>query len=568
MKKIIFTIFAITLTSVMWSQEEMKSTFQGKHHMISESELGRETENSKSFVETAPPTGEIRPIAEFEPMEAVIVAYMGSYGTSFGIPVELIASMSEVVTVITIVDNSSQESDVLDYYSSNGVTISNCDFLYAPTDSYWTRDYSPWFIAVDDVVSIINFPYNRPRPDDNDIPIAFANEFGYDLYGMNVTHTGGNYMCDGIAIAASTEIAYEENDDQTPAQVDAKFADYMGVTEYHVVNDPLGDYIKHIDCWGKFLDVDKILISQVPSSNPQYDEYEATADYFANAISSYGTNYEVYRVYSPNGQPYTNSLILNNRVFVAIVDGSAAVWNDDAIATYQQAMPGYEVIGFYEGVADWQTTDALHCRTKEVPDRGMLHIFHIPTQGNVPYSSEYPISAEIIPYSGANVSEASLFYNVDGGTFNQLTMINTGVNTFEVSIPELPANSEVGYYIHAEDDSPRNANHPFIGAPDPHIFVIGNSTAVNSFTDSDFKLMVYPNPVKSELFVNLFSEINVNADLSIIDINGKTLVQDSFKLIPGNKIKQYDVSQFVAGIYVVSVRYGNQKTVIKKFLVD
>lgn len=74
---------------------------------------------------------------------------------------------------------------------------------------------------------------------------------------------------------------------------------YLGIDTYHVVPDPLGDYIKHIDCWGKFLDVDKVLIGQVPSSDPRYADYEAAADYFANQTSSYGTPFQVFRVYSP-----------------------------------------------------------------------------------------------------------------------------------------------------------------------------------------------------------------------------------------------------------------------------
>ncbi|MBN2680902.1 MAG: agmatine deiminase family protein [Bacteroidales bacterium] len=569
MKKVNLILIALIFSGVLFSQEIINSSFQGKHHMISKSELGNEKLNYKSFTETAPPIGTVRPIAEFEQMSAVIVAYMSGWGGYFGIPVSLIASMSEVVTVITIVENSSQQSTVLDFYNNNGVNTDNCEFLFAPIDSYWTRDFSPWFIAVNNEVSVINFPYNRPRPNDNDVPIAFASAYGYNLYGMNVLHTGGNFMNDGISVAASTELVYEENDDQTEVQVDSKLASYMGVTNHMVINDPQGEYIKHIDCWGKFLDVDKVLIGQVPSTSSQYDEYEAVADYFANTESSYGTNYQVYRTYSPNGQPYTNSLILNNRVFIPFVDGSAAAWNDDALAVYQQAMPGYEIIGFTAGSSNWEATDALHCRTHEVPDRGMLHIFHIPTQGLVDYSNEYPITAEIVPYSGADITQATLFYNPDGEGYNQITMTNSGGDTYFASIPELPENTQVSYYIHAEDNSPRTANHPYIGEPDPHVFIIGeNPNLIFDIANMNFILKVYPNPADKELFVNLFSEIDVPAEISIIDIHGKTLATERIELIPGNKIVKFDISHFASGMYAVNVIYGNKKIVNTKFLVE
>ena len=99
--------------------------------------------------------------------------------------------------------------------------------------------------------------------------------------------------------------------------------------------------------------------------------------------SSLGMPYEVYRVYTPATSypytPYTNSLILNKKVFVPV---SGNQWDDEAIASYQEAMPGYEIIGInYNG---WIDTDALHCRTKGIADLGMLYIQHIPVLGTVP----------------------------------------------------------------------------------------------------------------------------------------------------------------------------------------
>jgi hypothetical protein len=67
-------------------------------------------------------------------------------------------------------------------------------------------------------------------------------------------------------------------------------------------------------------------------------------------------------VYTPSDQPYTNSLILNNKVFVPISNSS---WDDDAIESYQAAMPDHEILGF---TGSWVSTDALHCRAKGIPN--------------------------------------------------------------------------------------------------------------------------------------------------------------------------------------------------------
>ncbi|NIM17349.1 MAG: PKD domain-containing protein [Candidatus Aminicenantes bacterium] len=438
-----------------------------KHEMTEEEKalMPAYLEAQKQRAVTSPPPVPVRSIAEFEPMEGVLVAY------PLGIPVSLIAMMSQDVMVTTIVDNAAKENQVRNLYSSSGVNMDNCNFLHAPHDSYWTRDYGPWFVTDGNrVTSIVDFTYNRPRPDDNNIPAEMATFLSVDLYGMDLVHAGGNYMTDGMGIAVSTDLVWDENSNYTPAEIDQIMNDYLGIHTYHVTADPLGEYIKHVDCWGKYLDVDKILITQVPTNDPQYSDFETTANYFANQTSSYLNNYQVFRVYSPNGQPYTNSLILNTKVYVPIT-GSGA--DSGAIAAYEAAMPGYQVIGVS---GSWQTTDALHCRVKGIADRDMLYIRHLPLLGEKPEQPEYQITAEIIPYSGQPVDSNSvkIYYQVNGGSSNIEYMTHSGGDTYTGSIPGQPQGSEIAYYIYAADTSGKSNYHPYIGAPDPHEFTVAS----------------------------------------------------------------------------------------------
>jgi len=426
---------------------------------------------SKSFYETDPPTGEVRNIAEWEPMESVLIAYDGG----FGIPMSFIAEMSEDCEVTTIVSGSSEETYVRGLFTSGGVNLDNCNFVYQNPDSWWTRDYSPWYVAIDNSeVAIVNFPYNRPRPNDNDVPILMANDLNLDLYGMDVTHTGGNYMCDGYGIAASTDLVWDE-ETQTPEQINTKMLNYLGINTYHVTADPLDDYIKHIDCWGKFLDVDKILITQVPASDYRYDDYEAIATYFSQQICSWGYPYEVIRVqaaeyYDYDVNPYTNSLILNDKVFVPQTGSNL---DDDAIAVYEAAMPGYEIIGVNDGSGVvWYNSDALHCRTHGVADREMLYIKHYPLYGEQDYEDNFSVEAEIVSFGGSpfSVNFPKLFYRQNSGSWEEVIMANTSGNTYTGSIPVLSGENTVEYYIHAENENNRSEMHPNQGSFDPHIF--------------------------------------------------------------------------------------------------
>jgi agmatine/peptidylarginine deiminase len=440
------------------------------HHMTPEEQLNKHL-IGRGFVETDPPEGAVFSLGEFERSKGVLVRY------PFGIPVSLIREMARDAIVTTLVTNLSQENTVRNIYTQAGVNLQNCNFIYAPTDSYWTRDYGPWFIAFgNSQIGIVDFPYNRPRPGDDEIPKVVAESLGIPWFGMNVVQTGGNYMSDSYGMAASTTIAYTENPTQTPAQVNQKMQAYLGVNDYHVVEDPNNTYIDHIDCWGKYLATNKILIRSVPPSHPQYDEIEATVAYFASVTTPWGVPYEIYRVNTPQNQPYTNSFILNNKVFVPIMGSQ---YDEPALAVYRQAMPGYKIFGIMSpSGTPWESTDALHCRTHEMADPEMLRIRHIPLLGNIETGGTLAFAANVTAYSGAEVIADSvlLIYRINPNpysTYDTIKMINSMGGNWSATLPAPEYGSTVQYYIHAADASGRSENHPFIGQPDPHEFYIG-----------------------------------------------------------------------------------------------
>jgi len=418
------------------------------------------------FTQTPAPLGPVRAIAEFEPASAVIIRY------PLGIPNSLVVELANTVDVICLVGNSSQLNNASSSFSSAGVNMDRVSFMIASTDSYWTRDYAPLFIFdAEGEYGIVDFRYNRPRPNDNMIPEHFAAEYDLPYYGMNLYQTGGNYMTDGLGGAVQSHIAYTENGNN-PTVVDNLMQEYLGITNYHVVQDPNDTYIDHVDCWGKFLSVDKILIRRVPASHPQYASIEATVDYFESQISAWGYPYRVYRVDTPQNQPYTNSLILNKRVFVPVMNSS---WDAAALQVYEDAMPGYEIIpvpGSY--YTPWQSTDALHCRTHEVPDPQMLHIAHMPYFGEQGFADEYVFVADIIDHSAAGLVLDSLYvsYRINSEDWQMSSLSNLDAQSYIGYVSGHAPGDTIRYYISARDQEGRRRTHPDFAGGDPHIFVV------------------------------------------------------------------------------------------------
>ncbi len=462
----IFTLLFL-MAATMQAQDNKKPDWM-RWHYLSEAEM-YDTSRGMNFVETDPPTGEPRFVAEFEPMQGVMIRY------PLGIPTSLVAQLSNNCMVYCIV-STSQQNQAQNSFQSTGVNMSNVTFVNAPTDSYWVRDYGPWYIFEDREPAIVDNIYNRPRPNDDNISGVFANFWQIPMYGMNLQHTGGNMMEDGRGHGVSDDLVLNENN-HNETNVRNKMRDYLGIDPYHITIDPQGDYIAHVDCWGKYLAPDKILIAQLPQSNPRYQYYEQVAEYFETTNCCWGYPYHVYRVQEPGGYtlaPYTNSLILNKTVYVPM--GSNSTYNNDAIAVYQEAMPGYTIVGVNGGSAGWENTDALHCRTRGVMDFHMLFVDHRNVlHGEQEWQDSIPVVSKFIAYSGANLKQDSLlvYYSIDGGAYQTAHMTATGnPDEYVGYIKGYQGESEIDYYVFGADESGHRYTQPVFADLDPHHFTM------------------------------------------------------------------------------------------------
>jgi hypothetical protein len=304
------------------------------------------------------------------------------------------------------------------------------------TDTFWTRDYGPWWahnrvtgrygIAKHSYttlgggsVGLVEGAEKVPpteglgifRPNDDygavklsdflDAPVRAWNSAQWpgrkknkpidvhDWFFLGLLDVGGNYMVTGKGVLASSYLVATQNeipatDEKELTNPDQRMLDrrmtyileqmnrFLGVHTYHVLADPTGTYIGHIDCWGKFLADDKVLIAR--SEDKKIDtHFDSISESFAKE------GFGVYRVlcqnvYVPSAVPpattaaYTNSLILNDHVYVPLAGKGYERYDSDALAVYSDAMPDHTVVGILgKPEFPWLGTDAMHCRTRGIP---------------------------------------------------------------------------------------------------------------------------------------------------------------------------------------------------------
>lgn len=403
-----------------------------------------------------PPLTPIRNCAEWEPCTGVLIRY------PLGLPYDLLRDFDDDV-ILHVVVSSAYQSNAQTNLEANGVDMGQVEFLVRNNDSIWTRDYGPWFVFDgNDDIAIIDHRYNRPRPNDNLIPIYFAQQQGIPVHSHSMYHAGGNYMTDGAHISSSTRLVYNEAasyNGMSQAEVDQLMADYYGVETYYVLDYIESGGIHHIDTWAKFLDEETVIVKDVWSSHWTYSPLNQRATLLASLESSTGRNYDVHRIYCYNiggSSPasYTNSLILNDKIYVPFFGD--ATYDNQALATYQEAAPGYQVEGYY--YSGFLSDDALHCRAKGAMDAEMLRVAHVPILEE--QTGDVLVSAHIHDHSNAGVSSADLYYRQDGGSWQPVSLTAVGNDQYEGTIPPPTSVSTTDYYIHATDNSGREAGMP------------------------------------------------------------------------------------------------------------
>lgn len=423
-------------------------------------------ENKEYICETPNP---FRAVAEYEEMGGVIFSYIGTEEPkdkhkqlppkgerTFGVPNELIVltqqnDTDKPVHTFVFCDDEKQLDPINESLQKTadeiGVKFNPSHVHLVPwdTDTYWTRDFAPWWIynketmeygiakhiytslgggtvglvegsenaALDGgtgifrgnddygavkLADLLNAPIRQwnnakwhGKPNKEIIP-----ENKWFFTGM--LHVGGNYMCTTDGRIASSYLAATQNelpsDKYDNGNITAESIDmrmkyimeqsnrFLGAQRYYALVDPTGTYIGHIDCWGKFL-ADNMLLLAKTSDETINKGLEEIGNFLKDCYTKEGKNNKLDvkyitcpDIYVPDGgnecattAPYTNSLILNNCVYVPIADEKYESYNKEALKVYEEAYSGkYKIYGIRgKKETPWLGTDALHCRTNAIP---------------------------------------------------------------------------------------------------------------------------------------------------------------------------------------------------------
>lgn len=490
-------------------------------------ELRRSDEIGRGHVVTTPPDGWVETPGEFEPLRGIIVTWIyGSYNTIFR---QIVEESAEVCKVYIVVGSAGEQSSISSYLQTNGVPLDSITFYIWPRNSIWVRDYGPWFMRQhDNAEGIVDFIYNRPRPDDDTIPWRIGQAWSMPVYGSPLEHAGGNFMVDGLGTGFASTLLHQENPAYTPAQIESLMLAYSGLEQLIILPRINIEYTGHIDLWTKILNDTLVMVGEYAAGHPNYTILNENADSISRCRNREGFPYRIVRIpmpWSTSSAPpsYLNSLFVSNKVLVPL-------WNqaedDTAIFIYQQALPDREIVGI-NCSAMGGSGGAIHCITMQAPSDRFIHILHHPLGDTNDTLNDYRVRARIATSSGLVGDSTLLCYALNGGTHTPVALapVVDTPGVYAAFIPAQSAGDTVQYYLTAQNSEGLARTSPRHVPPQVYSFTVNAPQGASELQADGIlsTIEIAPNPARAKVQFSIDLTEATWLRLTIYDALGRSV---------------------------------------------
>jgi len=528
---------------------------------------------------TTPPSWTPRAMAEWEEIDVLLITWT-SYTSVLR---QIVDAAQEECTVLIACSDS---NTVKTYLNQGSVPLTNIDFIETAYNSVWIRDYGAHTIYQNEVGNnyLVDWEYNRPRPDDDLMAEEHAAWAGLNLYSMTVSPwdfiaTGGNLMVDGFGTAMSSQLIVDENPSHTVAQIDTIMKHFLGIDQYVLFPTLPYDGIHHIDMHMKLLDEETILVGEYPTGTSDGPQIEANLQWLlTNYMSCYGTPYKVVRIPMPpsssGGWPssgsyyrtYTNGVFVNKSY---IYPSYYEQYDTTAFRIYSEALLGYTIVPIDCDPDPISASGAIHCITNCIGSNDPLLISHQALASPQTGSSAYQVNAYIKHESG--IASANVYYKTSlAGSYVSAPMSSTGSDNWTGYIPAQPDGSTVYYYVQAQAVSGKTQVRPMPAPAGYWEFNCQNSVGIEEPVAAIGMETIYPNPAAYITCIPVECGNGFTGRLSMMDATGRTVaVIHEGEFASGNNNFFFNAMAFESGLYIIQLEseenIQQQKVIVRNF---
>ena len=369
---------------------------------------------------TTPPAAAVRPMVEWEPMQAVVMQvpdYIANYGGVMETIGGISAAAIEVAEVWFVVESGAMQSELKSTITSAGVSSSvvaaKTRFLTTNLESIWFIDSGPLPIIdpATNTYAFADFRYYQDRAWDDGVPTLLGRSLPLmgepnptETYRMPIDTEGGTFQAtsDGICFTGARQLynmscldtgcnadllylpLAQLQEHPYTQELEASWGPYLGCEDVVVTYSITDDGTGHIDMYMKVASDELIIMGEYlePFGNNQAafnaGRLDANAAFLASYVKPNGGSFDVGRVVMP-GHRNTNSgpvpfTYINSTMINGVNIWPATTYSDwessRALASsqWQSLMPDFTHVwvdatelSFWSG--------AIHCITRTIPDK-------------------------------------------------------------------------------------------------------------------------------------------------------------------------------------------------------
>jgi len=314
-----------------------------------------------------------RAVAEFEPTDAVIIAWDDDYADVLS---DLIRALRWPVTAIVLVPDPATWLSAAEYLEDIGLDRGSVHFIDQDFDSIWTRDFGPISARrTDGGFVLVDNEYYSDRVLDDQVPAALAEHLEIPVVESGLTLEGGNFMANGEGLCVTTEQIEDDNPDLNADDIARRLLWYLGCEDLVVLNRLAVEPTGHVDMFAKFTAPDTVLVGRYSREfDPENAEIlDRNAEFLEGTRLPDGRPITVVRVPMASNhdgifRSYLNSLYVNGTVIIPTCDTERDL-EQDVFAAYRLALPPLTELVALDASDLTMHGGAVHCITQGISYR-------------------------------------------------------------------------------------------------------------------------------------------------------------------------------------------------------
>jgi agmatine/peptidylarginine deiminase len=339
---------------------------------------------------TVAPPGPVRLVAEFEPAEALYLAWEPGLGDEEHLGI-IRAVLTHTRVEPVLIHNGPAERDALeDMLVLRAVDPGRVVFVdaralgpwYRPApdpeepravQTPWLRDWGPLYIETRRGLAIVDPRYWADRPNDDALPTKLARLEGKAVYRPPLALDGGNLLTDGAGTCFMADGG--ETDDRESSSMDVtdeSLRNFFGCRKVIWLAPLAGEETGHVDMFLKVGDDGTLLVGHyLPDQDPENSQLlDENAAILRLARGADGRRYRVLRVPMPDNsdgifRTFLNAAVIDKLVLYPTFPGAEDL--EPAVRhAFAAAFRGRKAVGLV--VEELMSVGgAIHCATRPRP---------------------------------------------------------------------------------------------------------------------------------------------------------------------------------------------------------